>query len=161
MQKRAQSAFEFLTTYAWAFLVMIIVIGVIAYFGVLRPQKILPDRCNFGVELTCLNYQISSSNDEFKLLLKNNLAAPITISGLSLNSETETQYDCTNKPTLPITNIPSGNITELRFTSCNTANAGFVAGDKAKVLVKVTYYDATSGSGYARDVQGEVFSVVG
>ena len=159
MQKKAQSALEFLTTYAWAFLVMIIVIGVIAYFGVLRPQKILPDRCNFGAEFTCLNYQISSASNQFKLRLKNNLAAPVTISGISLNSETTTQYSCTN-PTLPISNMPSGNITDLTFTSCNTATAGFVVGDKAKVLVKITYYDVTSGAGYARDVQGEVFATV-
>lgn len=159
MQKKAQSALEFLTTYAWAFFVMIIVVGAIAYFGVLRPQKILPERCSFGAEFTCLNYQISSANNQFKLMLKNNLPAPITISGISLNSETKTQYACTS-PSLPISNLPSGSITELAFTSCNTVAAGFVAGDKAKVLIKITYYDAASGSGYSRDVQGEVFAAV-
>ena len=34
MHKKSQAALEFLTTYAWAFLVIIIMIGALAYFGV-------------------------------------------------------------------------------------------------------------------------------
>lgn len=50
---KSQAALEFLTTYAWAFLVIIIMIGALAYFGVLSPSKLLPDRCNFGNEIGC------------------------------------------------------------------------------------------------------------
>ncbi|MEK6868878.1 MAG: hypothetical protein AABX74_01500, partial [Nanoarchaeota archaeon] len=53
MHNKAQAALEFLTTYAWAFLVIIIMIGALAYFGVLSPSKLLPDRCNFGPEVGC------------------------------------------------------------------------------------------------------------
>ena len=42
MQKRGQAAMEFLMTYGWAILAAIIVIGVLAYFGVLSPDKFLP-----------------------------------------------------------------------------------------------------------------------
>ena len=150
---------EFLTTYAWAFIVIGVVIAAIAYFGILRPAKILPDRCNFGSEFQCLGYQISASNDEFKVKLKNNLGGSVTITSITLGSESTTPYTCTN-PTLPITNMPSGNITDLTFTACNTATAGFSAGDKAKVLIKINYYDTAAGASYGRLVQGEVFSTV-
>lgn len=135
------------------------VIAVIAYFGILRPQKILPERCNFGSEFSCLAYQISTSPDQFKLKLKNNLGGSVTITSITLGSESTTPYFCTN-PSLPISNLPSGNITDLTFTACNAAAAGFVAGDKAKVLVKIGYYDIAAGSSYGRIVQGEVFSTV-
>ena len=80
------------------------------------------------------------------------------MTSVTLSSETSTLYSCTN-PTLP-SNMPSGNITDLTFTACNTATAGFVAGDKAKVLVKISFYDITQGSGYTKDLQGEVYSTV-
>ena len=48
--RKSQAALEFLTTYAWAFLIIIIMIGALAYFGVLSPSKLLPDRRNFGSE---------------------------------------------------------------------------------------------------------------
>src|SRR3989338_6713281 len=50
---KSQAALEFLTTYSWAFLVIIIMVGALAYFGVLSPSKLLPDRCNFGSEISC------------------------------------------------------------------------------------------------------------
>ena len=118
----------------------------------------MPDRCNFGSEFSCLAYQISGTDNQLKLRLKNNLANPITITSITLGSESSTQYACTN-PTLP-SNLPSGNITDLTFTGCNTAAAGFVAGDKAKVLVKINYYDITAGSSYGRQTQGDVYSTL-
>src|SRR3990167_2852536 len=66
---KSQAALEFLTTYGWAFLVILIMIGSLAYFGILNPSKILPDRCNFGPEFECLDYQISSTTGTFKLRL--------------------------------------------------------------------------------------------
>ena len=147
-----------MTTYAWAFIVIAVVIAAIGYFGVLRPQKLLPDRCNFGSEFSCLAYQVSGTNNQLKLRLKNNLGNPVTMSAITLGSETSTPYSCTN-PTLP-SNLPSGNITDLTFTACNTVAAGFAAGDKAKVFVKIDYYDNSAGASYNRKLQGEVYSTV-
>jgi len=38
MNKKGQAALEFLTTYGWAFLVILIMIGALSYFGVLNPS---------------------------------------------------------------------------------------------------------------------------
>ena len=46
--KKSQAALEFLTTYGWAFLIILIMIGALSYFGILSPSKLLPNRCNFG-----------------------------------------------------------------------------------------------------------------
>ena len=41
-KKRGQAAMEFLLTYGWAILVVLVVIGALAYMGVLDPAKMLP-----------------------------------------------------------------------------------------------------------------------
>jgi hypothetical protein len=53
MFKKAQSALEFLTTYGWAFLVILIMIGALAYFGVLDPSRFLPDKCVATTGFSC------------------------------------------------------------------------------------------------------------
>ena len=160
-QKRAQAALEFLTTYGWAFLVILIMIGTLAYFGILSPSKVLPNRCNFGSEFQCQDYQISATANTFKLRLNNNVGEPISISAISLGSEGSTSYSCTltSPSALPYT-LVAGNITDLAWGTCNSAAAGFVAGEKGKVLVTITYNTVTSGANYGRQVKGEVYSGV-
>jgi len=46
--KRAQAAMEFLMTYGWALLVVLIVIGALAFFGLLNPNRFLPDKVEMG-----------------------------------------------------------------------------------------------------------------
>lgn len=42
--KKGQAAMEFLMTYGWAILVAIIAIGVLAYYGVFSPGKLVSDK---------------------------------------------------------------------------------------------------------------------
>ncbi len=51
--KKGQAALEFLTTYGWAFLVILVMIGALSYFGVLNPDNYVPDACNFGSVMSC------------------------------------------------------------------------------------------------------------
>lgn len=41
--RRGQQALEFLTTYGWAFLVVLVMIGSLWYFGVINPCTMLPE----------------------------------------------------------------------------------------------------------------------
>ena len=159
--KRAQAALEFLTTYGWAFLVILIMIGTLAYFGILNPSKVLPNRCTFGAEFQCQDYQISATANTLRLRLKNGVGEPISISAITLGSEGSTPYACAgaNTPALPFS-FTSGTVQDFVFNACNSAAAGFVAGEKGKVLVTITYNTASSGTGYARQVRGEVYAGV-
>ena len=47
MRKKGQAAMEFLMTYGWAILVVLAAIGALAYFGVLSPEKMVPERTTF------------------------------------------------------------------------------------------------------------------
>ena len=156
---KAQAALEFLTTYGLAFLVILIMIGTLAYFGILSPSKILPNRCNIGPEFQCLDHQISATANTFKMRLKNNAGDPITVQSIILSSETATQFACTTPPT-NLTAWKSGEIIDFTWSGCNPVSTGMIAGSKGKVLAKITYYSVSSGSNYAREVNGEVFSTV-
>jgi len=154
--KKSQAALEFLTTYGWAFLVILIMIGTLAYFGILNPSKLLPNRCNFGSEFQCLDYQIGSSG--FKLRIKNGVGEPIDVTAITLSAESSAAYSCSTPPTIPISSWKSGEIKDLTWASCS--GGGLVAGEKAKVLITIRYNTVSSGSTYGKDVKGEVFSSV-
>ena len=43
--RKGQAAMEFLMTYGWAILVVLAAIAALAYFGVLSPDRFIPDKC--------------------------------------------------------------------------------------------------------------------
>lgn len=157
--KKSQSALEFLTTYGWAFLVILIMISALAYFGILNPSRVLPNRCTFGSEIQCLDHQISATANTFRLRLKSSVGEPITVQSITLSSESVTSYTCTGAPAMP-SGWKTGEIQDLSWTTCNSALAGISSGQKGKVIVAIRYYPVASGSNYAKDVLGDVYSTI-
>jgi hypothetical protein len=82
MKNKGQAAMEFLMTYGWAILVVIAAIAALAYFGVLDPAKLLPERCQSSAGMDCIDKaSIKTSGVEFAL--RNNLGFPISVTGIS------------------------------------------------------------------------------
>ena len=156
---KSQAALEFLTTYGWAFLVILIMIGTLAYFGILSPGKLLPSRCNFGSEFQCVDYQISATANTFKLRMKSAVTDLIDVTSIALSSEGATQYACSTPPANPLA-WRSGQIVDLTWSGCNSAAAGFVVGEKGKVIVTMRYNSVISGAAYTKQVSGDVLSSV-
>ncbi len=61
MLRKAQAAMEFLMTYGWAILVVLICIGALAYFGVLSPRNLLPQKCIASTNFNCNDALVSNS----------------------------------------------------------------------------------------------------
>jgi hypothetical protein len=174
MHKKSQAALEFLTTYAWAFLIILIMIAALAYFGIFQPGKLLPDRCNFGTEIDCIDYRVTApGTDTFDLRLKNSLGEPIVIpavatNGIKLSSDTAISFDCTLDAATGINggappanyNWATDSITDFKFTSCTPATAGFLKDENAKVFITITYHLAKTSTTYLHEVSGEVFTTV-
>ncbi len=79
-RKKAQAAMEFLMTYGWAILVVLVAIGALAYFGVLSPDQFLPERCQGTSGLDCLDKaSISSDANTVSFAMKNNVGFRINI----------------------------------------------------------------------------------
>ena len=84
--RKAQAAMEFLMTYGWAILVVLVAIGALAYFGVLNPEKILPEKCilSTGSGLFCEDHTASSTDDTITLRIHNILSDSVTVSSVSI-----------------------------------------------------------------------------
>jgi len=80
MNKRGQAAMEFLMTYGWAIVVVLAAIGALAYFGVLSPQKLLPDRTTFTAPIPSVdNAVVTLSTNSVQIAFKNNKGVDITL----------------------------------------------------------------------------------
>ena len=159
--KRAQAALEFLTTYGWAFLVIIIMIAALAYFGILSPSKLLPNRCSFGSEFQCVDYQLDATNNIIKFRLKNGVGEAIDVTSIGGFTESVTALACsTITPSIPITAWKSGEIKEMTWSGCNSGANGLVTGEKGKVLVTLFYNKVSSSSAYTQQAKGEIYATV-
>jgi len=156
--KKGQAALEFLTTYGWAFLVILIMIGALAYFGILKPSRLLPDRCSIGPEFECQDFQISKSADTIKVRIKNNVGEPVTIDSITSSTESAASLTCSSPTVSGVWAV--GEIKDLTFTGCNSDAVGFVIGEKSKIAFTIQYYSVRSGSEYIHEVNGEIFSSV-
>ncbi len=85
MFRKAQAAMEFLMTYGWAILVVLVVIGALAYFGVLSPSTLLPEKCTFPVSVNCVDHSVT--NDYVSLVLLNGAGRDMKIRGLTATGE--------------------------------------------------------------------------
>lgn len=87
MQKKAQAAMEFLMTYGWAILVVLVVLGALTYFGVLSPQTLLPSRCETGeMWLKCKDSKLDSTNNQFIITLENNWQYDVKVTSINVSS---------------------------------------------------------------------------
>lgn len=148
---KGQAALEYVVTYGWAFLVILVVIGGLAYFGVIRPSRWLPDECDFGGQLECVDYQLFEHGAN--LYLRNNFGKDINIGQVEYVTDTET---LTMNLDIPIVTIPAGEAVELNLT-CDNFLKGF-AGEKREAIFKVTF--RRKGSSNAHELVGRVYTVV-
>ena len=82
MARKAQAAMEFLMTYGWAILVVLVVIGALAYFGVLNPTRLLPPKCTFPTGINCRDFVVSDSGESITVKLINGMGRDIYIRSL-------------------------------------------------------------------------------
>ena len=159
--RKSQTALEFLVTYGWAFLIIIIMIGTLAYFGILNPSNLLPDKCEFGIGVQCLNFQIyKSTEDRFRLRLKNSLGQTINVQSLTIAKEDGSAYPagCVLSPALPLTGWKTSEVQDFTWTGPGCVFDDQIAGKKGKVSISMSYTSATSGSSYQNEIKGKVFS---
>lgn len=60
--KRGQAAVEFLMSYGWVILVVILSVAALAYFGVLSPQQRLPESCLFMAGIGCNDFKADNNS---------------------------------------------------------------------------------------------------
>lgn len=150
MKKRGQSSFEFLTTYGWAFLVLMIMIGALTSFGVLDVEKFLPEKCSFPPDIICEDYQIRGDTDEAKVKLRHNFGEEIILENL------ECEFDNGNTDTVPFGEVWKPKIS--KNATCQPSSKNFFPGTKEKIIITITY--KLDQTGYDHHVEGELYANV-
>jgi hypothetical protein len=81
MSKKGQAAMEFLMTYGWAIVVVLAAIGALAYFGVLSPSKLLPDKTTFPTPIQSVDSsaKVTLVGNYVEVAFRNNKGSSITI----------------------------------------------------------------------------------
>jgi hypothetical protein len=153
--RRGQAALEFLTTYGWAFLVILVMIGAISYFGILQPTKLLPSRCTISPEFNCVDYAIDSSGF-IQLQLKQNAGKTIFLNNITCAYE-ETVVRGLPSPS-PASSPSSWSPKATLPLNCTIPAVGLLAGQKVKVTFDITYQK--SATGLTHVTSGELFNEV-
>ena len=85
--KKAQAAMEFLMTYGWAILVVLLSISALAYFGVLDPAKYLPSTCTLDPGLACVDFKVDGTDNEITLVIRNGMGEDLNPFNISIGGE--------------------------------------------------------------------------
>jgi hypothetical protein len=153
-KKKGQAALEFLTTYGWAFLVILVMIAALAYFGVLDPSNMVGESCAASAPISCSGVQSDLSDNDLGVELKNGNPKTMTITGQTLIVEGN---DC-GAVTLSSATLNSGQkaIITVDPAAANTCITSHSAGDKVKYELALTYTTPASTIPKRSVVQGTV-----
>ena len=81
---KGQAAMEFLMTYGWAILVVLAAIAALAYFGVLSPEKFLPQKCILQPGIACVSHKVTPT--AVTLVISNGLGRTIIVNSIAVGS---------------------------------------------------------------------------
>lgn len=152
MKKRGQVALEFLSDYGWAIMILLLMIGVLAYFGVLNPDRYLPQRCNTGPEFSCTEFMVVNSGYlSFKIV--NNIGQVITdIHVTSASWDKEDLDSCF----VPQDMVSQGDIIEI---ICSFEEGNFPPpGNKMKFSVNLDYRPLSLS--YTHPLYAEIYATL-
>jgi len=129
---KGQAALEFLMTYGWAILAAIVVIGVLAYFGVFSPSSYVPNQCVISAPFGC-NAGIVE-------------AAGVTLEVINGGGEQYniTSIDVSTSPGSCTANTTVGSVAADSKTTVVIPCTGLTAGSKFKGQITISYTKAGS-----------------
>ena len=111
--KKSQAAMEFLMTYGWAILVVLAAIAALAYFGVLSPEKFLPEKCLIETGFTCISSKVESAQST--IVFSNGLGRSVTVDSIQIGGCTTTfgtSMITKDEKTFVITGCSNGDVKE-------------------------------------------------
>lgn len=171
-QKKGQQALEYLITYGWAFIVILVMISAFAYFGLFNPTKYLPSRCDFGSQLICVDYQLQAETlpdpGFVRLRFQNAFAENIRIYEVStIDGNGIFKFDDGSDIESPaffgesFLNITEGSVNDDFAVVLDLTGTEFtlVDGDKVLIPIIINFTRDSDGAPY-HTVIGEVFAKV-
>lgn len=154
--KKSQVAMEFLMTYGWAFMIILIMIGAIAYFGVTDPDRFISDRCTASSGFFCEDYFLETNQSTF--LLRNNRGRTITIETSNIvlsDQDSIISNSCTVDGNSDQRVVDNRDLFEV---TCTGFSPTLLEDSLVRVDLIVPFFRTSSGPGYTRTA---TFNLVG
>ncbi|MFH1649484.1 MAG: hypothetical protein ABIA93_02970 [Candidatus Woesearchaeota archaeon] len=149
--RKGQAALEFLTTYGWAMLIILVMIGALAYFGVLNPYDLLPDKCITGSGFTCVEGAADGASDQVFMRIANNLG--MDIKQVNIQQTGGSITGCLPTPAAPAL-WKANEIMEFNWTG--PVSCTFSSGERIKLQFEISYTPV--GKTYPKTVNGELLT---
>lgn len=155
MRNKGQAAIEYLTTYGWAIMVLLLMVSSLAAFGVLDVRDWAPDRCELGAEFLCKDYVFvnNGQNVTLMMMLRNNLPDRVIIKSINCTFENALEEEEIFSPEISIGNE------EEKQISCSTDDERVMSMNGKIKTSFVILYEKRDGL-FEHEVSGSVFSGV-
>ena len=128
--RKGQSALEYLMTYGWAILIIIIVGGVLYYYGVFSPGKLVGESKVGFSKIQVDTWTVDANNNQLLLILENRAGKEINITEFDVGGTTTTAW-------MSNWEMAAGD----RSTSfVNVSTPSIDTGESYKWDITVTYY---------------------
>jgi hypothetical protein len=129
MNRRGQTALEYLVTYGWAILAIVIIAGVLWYFGVFTPGRFAPTEQTTGFStVVVLSHKVTASNGQLTLVLANQAGEQVNVTAVQAGT------GAASSPALAISSGGQGTVSAVA-----TGLAAGAVGDPYSTNVTVTY----------------------
>ena len=142
---RAQAAIEFLMTYGWAALIILVVMGMLFYLGVFNPSTSAASSCVLPSGFTCVEYRL---DDNGNLYLDVGQATGRTITVTGVGCSASGNPSLTDYPSVQIRNGGHAVVTGAGVPCLNATGLSF----KGKVVIQYT----VAGSALTRNITATV-----
>ena len=132
---------EFLMTYGWAILVVLIAISALAYFGVLNPARFLPESCTLVPGLSCVDHKVT--DESIALVIQNGMGQDLgnfTVNAGCDDASDQQTFSDASQVQFDITGCENGDA-GARFKNDITitfkSEAGLTHTEKGQLVTKV------------------------
>ncbi len=144
---KAQSSVEYLSTYAWAFVVLLVTISALSYFGVFNSDTYTVAKCESGNQISCIDTYLatntSDDNTSVYVMFRNNYPRKIIIENVTLIDKNFVAVTSQQRALI----VPSAKKATITFTTDDYAP---VIGKKETLRFVITYrrYDVGVSQNY-------------
>ncbi|MBN1175474.1 hypothetical protein JXA48_02415 [Candidatus Woesearchaeota archaeon] len=155
-KRKGQAALEYLVTYGWALAVIVVAVGVLSYFGFLNPNRYIPDSCEFGEQLKCVDQYIDAnadgSNGQIVMRFRNNFEDSINITNAYATTKPITFKDDNSGQGYVV--IERGEVGRVYFDTTES----IFPGTKERFGIVIEF--KRTGGNVKHNITGEVFTEV-
>jgi len=160
LRRKSQAALEFLTTYAWAFLVILLTLGALYYFGIFDFGKFLPQKCLFPSQFECLAFSFAAADElltnEVRFRLVNNIGEKINVNSFAIENDAIPPLSC--DPLSGVSGWQSGVEMDFAFTGCT--GGGYMVNERMEAKITMKYCAVATPGCPEHTINGKITAVV-